>query len=101
MNADVKTWRPNERPMMMSYRITGVIRGSVMLRNFRNAPAPSISADSYSSIGMPRKPGEEHQGPLARPELGDHHECQLRVGRIAQPVRRRQPDALSRKFTSP
>ena len=32
--------------MIRSYRITGVINGSVMLRNFLKAPAPSISADS-------------------------------------------------------
>ena len=34
----------------------GVIIGSVMFRNLAQPPAPSISADSYSSIGTPRSP---------------------------------------------
>ena len=39
--------------------MTGVIIGRVMFRNLLPAPAPSISADSYSSVGMPRRPARK------------------------------------------
>ena len=36
--------------------MTGEIIGIVMLRSDANAPAPSIRAASYRSVGMPLQP---------------------------------------------
>ena len=56
--------------MIRSYRMIGVISGSVMLAELpANRPAPSMSADSVELHGHPAKAGQEDECELAGAEL--------------------------------
>ena len=52
MYADANTWNAPIRPSSRLKKITGDSIGRVTARNRWNAPAPSISAASYSSFGI-------------------------------------------------
>ena len=72
--------------------MTGVIIGSVMLRNFCQPPAPSIVGGLVELDRDAAQAGQEDERELPGAELGDQHERELRVGRVAEPVGRRQSD---------